>query len=798
MRIQYLALVAAGLLAGCSERASHQPAAAAAQATGASTTTDATRVSTRAQRGFAALPDRGDLLAYDSHRKTLHAGAYTLHPVDLSEQHALNAMAAGRELVVTGPDGQPIRLRYARHVEHPDGNWTWIGRPSGARAGIEAIITFGEKAVFGTIPWEGHAPLRLNIASGRAWLIETDNAVLATLDNTGTRPRGTDYRVLPKGLRATRGDDVAAAGPVTASATTQGATAVTTTIDALIGYTSTFATRLGGQSQANTRLTFMVDVANQAYANSLIPTRVRLVRTMQVNYPDTTLNDDALYDLSGVQCTETGGGLSCTPVGQPASLQPLIAARDQYGADLVSLVRVYNNPENGGCGIAWLLGAGRQPITVDDADGAMSVVSDSSGTLYNDGGYYCRDETLAHEFGHNLGSAHDIETAKGTDGVLDASDYGRYTYSFGQKTTVGAGNFYTVMSYGDSGQTLYRVFSNPRITSCGGYACGITDQVDNARSITDTSPIIATFRAAVDTQTTRKLLKQIDVNGNGYSDLFFFSHSLGRVATWFMNGASQVATSSSVVSGGYSVADTADFNADKKGDLLLADTLGNLFIGTSNGTQFTVAQLANGVPAGYELLGAGDINGNGTGDILLREKATGRVIVWYMSGTTRVAYNTHTIDASLNFVGVGDFNGDKRQDILWSNAQNQVYMSLSAGTSFTTSYIGLAYQAGYVLPGAQDVNGDGKSDVLLFNASLNRLVVWYMNGTTRISFNTTASTAGSVLVGKGDFDHNGKGDLAWRMPGSTAIRLFLSAGTTFTVADVAQIPQAGWQVMDMP
>ena len=39
------------------------------------------------------------------------AGAYTWHRVELSEEHALRAVIGG-ELVVTGPNGRPIRLKY--------------------------------------------------------------------------------------------------------------------------------------------------------------------------------------------------------------------------------------------------------------------------------------------------------------------------------------------------------------------------------------------------------------------------------------------------------------------------------------------------------------------------------------------------------------------------------------------------------------------------------------------------------------------------------------------------------------
>src|SRR5688572_28703300 len=104
-------------------------------------------MSHRVPSKFAALRDTGDLVVYDLSARSVQRGAYTWHPVLLSEEHALRAAVNG-EMVVTGPNGQPIRLKVDRHIEHPDGNWTWIGREPGTAPGTEAIITFGAKAVY--------------------------------------------------------------------------------------------------------------------------------------------------------------------------------------------------------------------------------------------------------------------------------------------------------------------------------------------------------------------------------------------------------------------------------------------------------------------------------------------------------------------------------------------------------------------------------------------------------------------------------------------------------------------------
>src|SRR3546814_10274029 len=83
--------------------------------------------------GFASLPDRGELLAYEQVRQVKHKGAYNAYPVAISETHALQAMQSG-EMVGNAPNGEPIRLKYERHEESPDGNWTWIGSNADGRS----------------------------------------------------------------------------------------------------------------------------------------------------------------------------------------------------------------------------------------------------------------------------------------------------------------------------------------------------------------------------------------------------------------------------------------------------------------------------------------------------------------------------------------------------------------------------------------------------------------------------------------------------------------------------------------
>jgi hypothetical protein len=370
------------------------------------------------------------------------------------------------------------------------------------------MLTFGPKAVFGTIPNGKGLPLELTTVGGRTYLVETDASKLSA---SAVAASGSDVVNAPILASSSRASTTTA--PV-ASATATSDPAlnrkVNARVDLILGYTTGFATRLGGQSQAATRLHFMVDIANQAYVNSGVKGQLVLLGTVEVNYADNTQNRATLYALSGVTCTATtaagqhylpDGGVNCTAVAPPAALQPLLDARQQYGADLVALVRNYTVPENQTCGVAWLLGGGQNAFTASDANFGLSVISDSSGSLYPSNGNTCRNETLAHELGHNMGLAHDRATAAGTDdsnndnNLLDPEEYGRYADSFGYTTGAGAGNFYTIMAVPALGQTSYRVFSNPQITACGGFACGVAQVADNARTLNLTMQQVQDFRA---------------------------------------------------------------------------------------------------------------------------------------------------------------------------------------------------------------------------------------------------------------------------------------------------------------
>lgn len=723
------------------------------------------------ERSAATMPDRGKVLAY-APTAPRRDGAYTWHRVDVSEAHALAAIMNGT-LSLVAPDGTALKFSYGRHIEHPSGDWTWVGRAGSVG---EAIVTFGDKAVFGTISQPGKEALRLTSVNGRTWLIETDRAAIAGIDNRATRPRSPGFLMAPKNVLPV---DLGKSSDSPSTATAAASASATRTVDLVLGYTSGFAAFRGGQSQALTRLNFLVEVANEGYANSQVDARLRLVHAMQVDYADATDNGTALEELTGFRSPST----RTTP---NAAFSALRAARDQYGGDLVALVRKFSDPENDGCGIAWLIGGNQSGIDSSDEYFGYSVVSDGEDQGVDGKTYFCREESLAHELGHNMGSQHDRATAT----INGAVKYGVYPYSFGYKTDSSAGNFYTIMAYGDLGQARYRIFSNPRSAYCGGFACGVTDQADNARSLGQAIPLVTQFRQTK----VADIARNPDVNGDGKSELLFRNPSAGLFAYWLMDGPAFIGASTTSAPPGYELASSGDFNNDNRLDLVwLRASDRQLLLWTGVGNGFNASPVG-GFGQGWKLAGRGDVNADGNSDLFFRNASLGTLAYWLMSGPVFVSAANFGAPSGYEVALTGDFNGDGRVDVLWNRAADRNLMLYSGNPAggFNVGVIG-GYGAGWVLVGRGDVDGDGKSDLLFRNPDSGWLAYWLMDGATFLSASAIPSPPGHELEVTGDYNGDGRIDLVWVRAWDRNITMWLSTGSAFSASPVGGFA-AGWTI----
>lgn len=701
---------------------------------------------------IANAPDRGALLSFPNKATPAkQEGAYTWFPTAISEAHAFKAVATG-EMTVPSPDGSQVKLRYERHVEETDGNWTWIGRVVGGDPMQEAIITFGEKAVFGSIPQGAGKPsLRLFTSDGTLWAVQTDPSKVVSA-NAGHE----DLMVPEASMRAALSAAVQQAQPTAQAAVAVSQAAPPTsanTIDVVVGYTPEFAgTYGGGASAAVTRLTYLIQQGNTAFINSGINGYLRLVSAVQVNYTNTNTNQAALTELTG-----SNGSSSVTI---PASLAPLREARDEFGGDVAILARKFNTPENEGCGIAWLNGADQTEITAADAPWGYAVISDGFDKGSDQKDYFCAEETLVHEVAHLMGSAHDRANSRKSNGTLQ---YGRYPYSFGYKTGTSAGNFYTIMAYGDVGQDPVRFFSTPLKTTCGPNAnlvCGVANSEDNARSLNQTLPLVASFRAVVVPFPVGRKPVKSDLDGDGKSDIFMRHLSSDAYAAWFMRSYTQRLAKGGTLSAAHTPVATGDFDGDGIVDVLWTSAARDLVFSSYVNGVFRTTTSSSNYTAGYTVVGAGDLNGDRQSDVILFNPATNQFSVWFLANYARKSSAGGTLPAGHSLVAVGDFDGDGRDDMLWTTAaRNLRFVTWKSGLQQIASTS--AYTAGYAIAGSADVDGDGQSELVVHNAGNGAYSIWFLDDFARKSSRSATVPVGYRFGMAGDFTGGKREVILW-------------------------------------
>ena len=672
--------------------------------------------------------------------RILAGGAQQAWRVQIDESRAMDAVFKGGMWLPDGAGGR-VRLRYVKHILHGDGTWTWIGKVATAHGEQSAVITFGKGAVFGRIPQSNGYPLRLLTQHGEVSLLRTAGDVISRSATAIAMRASNDARSLPRRLPAT-GSTPAAADAQKQQAIAAAVTAANPVIDVMVAYTPGIVSEYGSVSAAVTRINNLVDITNQAYVDSKVNQSIRLVDTVQVNYPDNTSNDSALDDITGYDS-------SGNPVQIPASLQGIADLRNQYGADLVSLLRAYDNATDGGCGLAWIIGGNETPIVpAQDNIYGYSVVGDGS-----DGGYYCLDTSFAHELGHNMGDAHDR---------ANADNPGAYPYSYGYIGN-GTNGFATIMAYGSPTQTPLAVFSNPNISICQNTPCGVADSAsnsaDNAHSMNNTAALIAQFQTAVTSRYVHN-----DVNADGKSDLFWYSQNLSQMTYWLMNGATMASWTGLTLPAGYRPVAYGDFNGDGHADILF-DTPGNsVYMWLSNGSGGFTSQFVVTHKPGSIIVGTGDVNHDGLSDIIWLSPSAGQATYWLMNGATMLSWRGFVVPADYQFKGAGDFNGDGYADMLWEDSARHDYMWLNDGNGGFTFNLFNTHQPGWILAGVGDANGDGKSDIFWYNQSIGQMTYWLMNGSTMTSWKGFSINTANAPAGIGDFNGDGRADVLWNQP----------------------------------
>ena len=234
---------------------------------------------------------------------------------------------------------------------------------------------------------------------------------------------------------------------------------VSDTFDIMVLYTASAKNAAGGKAAIESIIQSSVATMNTTFENSNISSRVQLVYMQEVSYNrgETGLSsgfNTALYDLTD----KTDG-----------YMDDIHQLRDNYHADMVQLL--FNNNSLGG--LAWVM----QTPSSSFESNAFSVVHYS----YSDGWAF------DHEFGHNMGMAHDRAHA----GIS-----GSYSYSYGYQSPTNT--WHSVMSYNcPTWCPRIDYWSNPNVSYNGeaiGIPIGQTNEADGKISITNNAGIIANWR----------------------------------------------------------------------------------------------------------------------------------------------------------------------------------------------------------------------------------------------------------------------------------------------------------------
>ncbi len=233
-------------------------------------------------------------------------------------------------------------------------------------------------------------------------------------------------------------------------------------VDILVLYTpEALQTRNGADIDA--RISSYITYANDAYSNSQVDMQLRLVGSALLDEPYDFVNES---NLSNFRRNSTVANL-----------------RREHGADAVVLLNLRQEMSNGYvCGIGY--------IPSGDS-GSGQLYSNASSVAYSLVGIDCGVNTFAHELGHNMSLGHSY---------VQGSNGGVWPWARGHGVQ---GLFSTVMAYPHAYGTYRQlpVFSNPRINSCQGQACGVdknqNDGADSAANLTALASQIAAFMPTV-------------------------------------------------------------------------------------------------------------------------------------------------------------------------------------------------------------------------------------------------------------------------------------------------------------
>jgi hypothetical protein len=318
------------------------------------------------------------------------------------------------------------------------------------------------------------------------------------------------------------------------------------------------------------------------------------------------------------------------------------------------------------------------------------------------------------------------------------------------------------------------------VTYCGGLACGTTD-ADNARSLGQTVPVIASFYASI----APRAHVHNDIDGDGKSDAIL--HRPGNLAYLIMSGNAIVRSRSFTVTGDWRVVGTGDFDNNGRTDVLFLSASRELFAWMGDGSGFASTRLM-AVGTGYSVIGTGDIDGDGKDDIVLHRPGT--IVQLFMDGA-RVARSSNVVDDGM-VPSIGDFDGNGRADLAMLKSNGELHVWLSTPSGFSKALVSTIKTA-FSIKAVQDIDGDGNADLLLFRPG--QLVQYLMQGQSVVRSRTFTLTSTYSVASTGDFNADGRSDIMLQHNTYRSLYLWLATTTGYTSSSSLYTPATGYTVV---
>jgi hypothetical protein len=203
------------------------------------------------------------------------------------------------------------------------------------------------------------------------------------------------------------------------------------------------------------------------------------------------------------------------------------------------------------------------------------------------------------------------------------------------------------------------------------------------------------------------------------------------------NGFNTPVTSSNLSKYSSTIDSTADFNGDKRADLLIGDYV-LLSDGTGSFGQPITVDSNTPPMGGYHIA---DFNGDGAADLYSGNyNSDGSVLINDGKGH----FNSIALNANDMIKGTADFNGDGKADLIVSN-YNQATQTTSTSIRINdgSGRFGVSIPVDGMINAVADFNGDGRADLILGDSA-------YLTTSVRMNdgygnFGNSITVSGSIL-----------------------------------------------------